>query len=215
MGSVVNDFTAQIDAPDPNNPGNVIKKTVTYNNNFASDGSRELDGFVVTFDRPVDVNSFTATQVKVQYRSPTTPASQPGTAIAVGSVIPLDFLTGLPSQCTFIEPGKSLYLIVSGEVQVADNGTPGWTATQSFSVTVLRPAQPAIGFTQFNGGQFGMQVNGDAGPDYNIYVTTDLAAGPAGWRWLLTTNPAVFPFQLVDPAASNFSQGFYRVLLGP
>jgi len=100
-------------------------------------------------------------------------------------------------------------------VQVADNGTPGWTATQSFSVTVLRPAQPAIGFTQFNGGRFGMQVNGDLGPDYNIYVTTDLAAGPAGWTWLLTTNPAVLPFQFVDPAASNFSQGFYRVLLGP
>ncbi len=60
-----------------------------------------------------------------------------------------------------------------------------------------------------------MQINGDAGPDYNIYVTTDLAAGPAGWTWLLTTNPSVLPFQFVDPTASNFSQEFYRVSLGP
>jgi hypothetical protein len=60
-----------------------------------------------------------------------------------------------------------------------------------------------------------LQVNGDAGPDYLIYVTTNLAAGLANWTWLLTTNPTILPFQFADSAATNYSQRFYRVLLGP
>ncbi len=100
-------------------------------------------------------------------------------------------------------------------VQVADNGTPSMTVTQSFSVTVLRPAQPAIGVPLFNGGQLSLQVSGDAGPDYLIFATTNLAVGLAGWKWLLTTNPAVLPFQFMDSATTNNGQRFYRVLLGP
>jgi hypothetical protein len=100
-------------------------------------------------------------------------------------------------------------------VQVADNGTPSMSATQSFAVTVLPPAQPAMEVPLFNGGQFSLQVNGDAGPDYLIYVTTNLAAGLANWTWLLTTNPTILPFQFADSAATNYSQRFYRVLLGP
>jgi Concanavalin A-like lectin/glucanases superfamily/Beta-L-arabinofuranosidase, GH127 middle domain/Beta-L-arabinofuranosidase, GH127 catalytic domain/3-keto-disaccharide hydrolase/Putative Ig domain len=100
-------------------------------------------------------------------------------------------------------------------VQVADNGAPGMTATQSFSVTVLRPAQPAIAFLQFSGGRFGMQVGGDAGPDYQIYVATNLTEGSTDWTWLLTTNPATLPFQFVDPATTNYGQRFYHVKLGP
>lgn len=100
-------------------------------------------------------------------------------------------------------------------VQVADNGTPSMTATQSFSVTVLRPALPVIGFSQFSSGKFDMQVNGDEGPDYQVYVTTNLAAGSTDWTCLLTTNPATLPFQFVDPTTTNYGQRFYRVLLGP
>jgi subtilisin-like proprotein convertase family protein len=80
MGPVVNAFTVIDDQG----------KSVTYNNSFAADGSRELDAFLVTFDRPVDVNSFTPDQVKVIYRSPTTPAGSPGVSIAVGMITPLD-----------------------------------------------------------------------------------------------------------------------------
>ena len=59
-----------------------------------------------------------------------------------------------------------------------------------------------------------MQVNGDAGPDYQIYVTTNLAGGPMNWTWLMTTSPTVLPFQVVD-TTSNCSQRYYRVSLGP
>jgi len=97
-------------------------------------------------------------------------------------------------------------------VQVADNGAPAMTVEQNFSVVVLAPASPAVSAPFFNGGSFSMQVGGDAGPDYLIFATTNLAAG---WTWLLTTNPAVLPFQFADSAASNYSQKFYRVQLGP
>jgi hypothetical protein len=99
-------------------------------------------------------------------------------------------------------------------VLVADNGSPGMTATQSFSVTVQRPAQP-VEVPQFSSGLFSMQVSGDMGPDYQIYVTTNLNAGLSGWSYLLTTNPATLPFHFFDPATPNYSQRFYRVLLGP
>ena len=99
-------------------------------------------------------------------------------------------------------------------VQVADNGSPSMTATQSFFVTVQRPAQP-VEVPNFSGGLFGMQVSGDMGPDYQIYVTTNLNASLAGWNMLLATNPAALPFQFVDPATKNYGQRFYRVSLGP
>ena len=99
-------------------------------------------------------------------------------------------------------------------VQVADNGTPGMMATQHFSVTVTAPDQPAILAPQFRGGRFTMQVNGDAGPDYQVYVSTNLNAGPAVWKWLMTTSPLVLPFEFKDLAA-DCGQKFYRILLGP
>jgi hypothetical protein len=99
-------------------------------------------------------------------------------------------------------------------VQVTDNGTPSMTAAQNFSVNVLRPVAPAIGRPQFSNGQFGLQVNGDAGPDYQIYITTNLASGPAAWTWLMTTTPPALPFQIVD-STTNGSQRYYRVSLGP
>jgi hypothetical protein len=101
-------------------------------------------------------------------------------------------------------------------VQVADSGAPAMSATQNFSVTVLRPAQPALGLpASSGGGSFSLQINGDAGPDYLVYATTNLFAGLAGWVWLLTTNPTTLPFQFVDSTATYQSQRYYRVSLGP
>ena len=49
--------------------------------------------------------------------------------------------------------------------------------------------------------------------DYSLYASTNLAQ--ANWSMVGTTNPAAMPFQFTDPGASNFSQQFYRILLGP
>jgi subtilisin-like proprotein convertase family protein len=73
--------------------GPVQSETVdgtTFNNVFTVDGIREVTGFTVTFDRPVDPATFTVGQVTVIYRNTTTPADEPGTPVAVASVVPLD-----------------------------------------------------------------------------------------------------------------------------
>jgi subtilisin-like proprotein convertase family protein len=83
--------------------------TYTYNTHFVTSsnvsgeviGTRELDGFVVQFDRPVDPLTFTTAQVTIMYRSPTTPAGSAGTIIPASAVVPLDeganFGPGLPT----------------------------------------------------------------------------------------------------------------------
>jgi sugar lactone lactonase YvrE/subtilisin-like proprotein convertase family protein len=45
--------------------------TIPFNSTFAADGTQEVNGFEVDFDRPVSIASFTANQIKVQYESPT------------------------------------------------------------------------------------------------------------------------------------------------
>jgi GH43 family beta-xylosidase len=98
-------------------------------------------------------------------------------------------------------------------VAVADNGSPSLSATQSFQVTVLRPGPPLLGPGWLTGGTFQLAVTGALGPDYSLYASSNLA--PANWSLVGTTNPPAMPFLFADPAATNFNQRFYRVLLGP
>jgi autotransporter-associated beta strand protein len=104
-------------------------------------------------------------------------------------------------------PSTNLFSVV-----VTDNGVPAMSATQSFSVVVLRPAAPVFSSPAIASGKFQSMVSGSVGPDYSVYATTNLSSG---WQLLLQTNPAVMPFQFSDPAATNFQQRYYRVLLGP
>jgi hypothetical protein len=53
----------------------------TYNNTFAADGTRQFNGFVVTFDRPIDISTFTSDQVTLMYRDTVTSTSAPGVTI--------------------------------------------------------------------------------------------------------------------------------------
>lgn len=97
-------------------------------------------------------------------------------------------------------------------VVATDNGTPPLSATQSFSVVVLRPAAPIFALPVFAAGKMQFSVSGSAGPDYSIYTATNL---PGGWQLLLTTNPTTLPFSFVDSGVTNFPQLYYRVRLGP
>ncbi len=97
--------------------------TVSYNNTFASDGTRQLTGFVVTFDRPVDVSTFTADQVQVSYHDTSSPLSSGNVLMTVSAITPLDATT--------------LY----GPAQVGGldlNGKP--TLATQFLITILDPA---------------------------------------------------------------------------
>jgi hypothetical protein len=100
-------------------------------------------------------------------------------------------------------------------VLVSDNGTPSMSATQTFAIAVLPPAKPSVTQSAVANSGFQMMVDGDSGPDYSVYASTDLANNFSGWNWLLTTNPSSLPFLFRDPAATNYGRRFYRVLLGP
>ena len=100
-------------------------------------------------------------------------------------------------------------------VRLSDNGTPSMSATQQFSVLVTRPSPPGLMAPKLAAGKFSMNIGGDAGPDYLIYATTNLAIAYASWQLLLNTNPAILPFQFADPLTTGRRQSFYRVMLGP
>ena len=85
------------------------------------------------------------------------------------------------------------------------------SATNSFWVTVNAPAQPLIQSAGWNGGQFQLSITGEAGPDYLVQGTTNLAAA---WQTLFTTNSPALPFQWTDTNTTR-AQFFYRVQLGP
>jgi hypothetical protein len=96
-------------------------------------------------------------------------------------------------------------------IVAADSGSPTMSATQNFTITVLRPAQPNLQSVSLGGGALQFQVTGDAGPDYLIQASTNLV------DWSAVTNLAspVLPFPWTDPNAANFNQRFYRIQLGP
>jgi subtilisin-like proprotein convertase family protein len=73
--------------------------TNTYNNTFTSDGTRQLDGFQIQFDRPVDPATVNPGDIQLNFRDPNTPASQPGTDLSnqITSVTPLDQDSNLPA----------------------------------------------------------------------------------------------------------------------
>ena len=96
-------------------------------------------------------------------------------------------------------------------VQATDSGSPNLTASNSFIVTVLRPAQPTLSAATLSNGTFGLTIAGNVGPDYSIYASTNLL----NWNLLLMTNPSALPINFTDPGATNYTLRFYRVLLGP
>ncbi len=80
------------------------------------------------------------------------------------------------------------------------------SATATLSVPTTNP--PAISSSTFTGGGFQLQVTGDVGPNYIIQGSTNLTE----WESLYTTNPAVMPFNWIDPSASNHPARFFRVV---
>jgi autotransporter-associated beta strand protein len=104
-------------------------------------------------------------------------------------------------------------LVTRVQLRVQDDGVPSLSATQSFWITVNRPAQPQLGGAVWTDGAFGLSVSGAFGPDYTIQGATNLGR-PSAWITLLATNSPPLPFQWTDHQ-TNLSQRFYRVLLGP
>ena len=96
-------------------------------------------------------------------------------------------------------------------VVVSDNGVPVLTATQSFKVTVTRPAVPVLNAVAMTNGPFGFWINGDTGPDYVIQSSTDLAS----WIPVFTNRSPPLPCLWVDTNSPTCPIRFYRTVLGP
>ena len=62
---------------------------ITFNNQRRADGTPIVDGFVVTFDRPIDARTFTPADVTVTYRPANPLSGGGGIPISVSSVTPL------------------------------------------------------------------------------------------------------------------------------
>jgi hypothetical protein len=96
-------------------------------------------------------------------------------------------------------------------VKVADNGFPIMSATQSFSVKVNPLTMPTGTSIVLNNGQLGFQVNGQAGPDYAVQVSSNLF----NWSTLFITNQPAMPFSWTDTNAATAPAQFYRIKVGP
>jgi hypothetical protein len=96
-------------------------------------------------------------------------------------------------------------------VRVADNGELSLSATRSFIITVVRPETPQISGLSVTNGTFGFQIAGAAGPDYVIWMSSDLA----GWVPVATNVQAAPPFYWSEPAFITNTARFYRVQLTP
>ncbi len=123
-----------------------------------------------------------------------------------GAVV--DANSGVFSWRPTMAQGGSTNLI---SLAVFDNGTPVLGATQSLVLNIVAPAVPVLNGPALDNGGFGFSIAGDFGPDYSVLTSTNLS----DWETLLTTNSPALPFWFQDSCATNFSQRFYRVRLGP
>jgi len=99
-------------------------------------------------------------------------------------------------------------------VRVADSGSPSLSATQSYTVRVLKPQSPALTTATVSNGILSMLIGGDAGPDYILETSTNLGSSSA-WLPAVTNLYATPPYSWSDPSPVGLSQKFYRLRLGP
>ena len=96
-------------------------------------------------------------------------------------------------------------------IVVTDNGAPNLSATQSFNITVNPLTLPTVVAPSLTTGQIGFSVNGQAGPDYAVQSSTNLA----DWNTLFITNSPPMPFTWTDTNMGASSMQFYRIKIGP
>lgn len=114
----------------------------TYNDTFAPDGTRQLTGFRVVFDRPVAISSFTASQIQVYYQNPTTGQM---VLIPVSSPIPI-YPVGLSAAGVYISPtGDRVDYFPAG-------------STNAFFIP-FQTAQSAVGTYSYSIGPSGTPAN--------------------------------------------------------
>lgn len=127
-----------------------------YNNTFAADGRRQLDGFVVQFDRPIDPTTFNPSDITVIYRSPTTSPASPGTDISnqITAIVPLD--ADVPHGNADTPTPIGIYL---NDAIVVEGDSGYKNAVFTVLLNRASPTPLSITYNTFNG-------SGVAGTDY-------------------------------------------------
>jgi hypothetical protein len=76
----------------------------------------------------------------------------------------------------------------------------------------LPPNFPSGGIAQLPGGHISLTASGAVGATYKLWASTNVALTPIASMWTLLTNGTVglSPFTIIDAAATNFPQRFYR-----
>ena len=93
----------------------------------------------------------------------------------------------------------------------SDNGVPSMSVTQSFTVTVNRPAIPQLYNPSLSNGNFALWIAGDTGPDYLFQTSSNLLL----WSTVSTSTPATTPFGWTITNNAQSPIQFFRVTLGP
>jgi glucosylceramidase len=93
----------------------------------------------------------------------------------------------------------------------SDSGLPSMSVTQSFTVTVNRPAIPQLSNPAVSNGFFAAWIAGDTGPDYLLQVSSNLST----WSTVATSTPNTTPFYWAITNSPQSPAQFFRVTLGP
>jgi hypothetical protein len=96
-------------------------------------------------------------------------------------------------------------------LSVANNGLPSLSATQSFSIVVNPLVAPKISAAEAGNGGITLRLDGQAGPDYAVEISTNLL----NWNTVLITNSPAMPWQWTDTNQAALPAQFYRLKMGP
>jgi hypothetical protein len=99
----------------------------------------------------------------------------------------------------------------AGIYSVAVNNAVGGTNTAA-TLNVIMPTRPVLNSAGLlSSGKFRFQINGDAGQNYTLQMSTNLAA--TNWISVLATNAPAGSFFITDTNATNLNR-FYRIKVG-
>src|SRR6185312_12380130 len=191
----VNNSPAALLAPDDSHIGDDAfgNPRTQYNDKFAPDGTRLIDGFEVFFDRPINVASFTTADIQVYYRAPSTQrnASVPPTLVPIAQagvngamfsgIIPIN---PTPTQTGFPDDAQAFF------IQFA---TPqSSVGTYSYSIS------PSAGGTNISDRIRSQQLSAFVSPDTPTPFSNQGADGS------LTINSSILDSTIsVPPLAGN------------
>jgi subtilisin-like proprotein convertase family protein len=162
---------------------------ITFNNQRTADGVLELNGFIVTFDRNIDVQSFTAGDVTVIYRSPTTPGGQPGTVVTVGSIVPLTSTAF--SEVSQNGQGTNRFLVL---LQTAQSATGTYSYSVGPNIRDLVRTANANGTVKTSGNAMDQNHNAVTGELQDTYAAPSSTNGvPFQIPFVSTTFPLIVP----------------------